>query len=400
MPIDIEAARSTLENVRHHDPSALRERISTLAKPRLSGTEGAAEVEQQLREAFEELGYETEELPFSFSSWPGRFGLPVAGVLLLLTGVGGAVLLLNGLPIIALIVLIVGLLLTLLPLILLKTAQRTVPMGRLDARNLLFTRPGARPTWIVMAHRDSKSQLIPTLVRTAAVVVGAAGWIALVVLAALWLAGELFQFDTWVLIAGGAVALAGLALALAWASNNSPGALDNASGLAALLAVAADSPGDEVGFLLTDGEELGLAGAHAAVDPLPPVQGIINVEGLDDRGGVRVAEGYGWRREGSAPQLAAALLTAGRALNMDVERRPLPRSILVDHIPFAAAGVPALTILRGEWQSLLRVHRGSDNLDQIDGRGAAEAATLLGAALRLLRAGQSDHLAGDRARSS
>lgn len=400
MPIDIEAARSTIDNVRHHDASALRERISALAKPRLSGTEGAAETEQHLREAFEGLGYETEELPFSFSSWPGRFGLPVAGVLLLLTGVGGAALLRNGLPIIALIVLVVGLLLTLLPLILLETAQRTLPVGRLEARNLLFTRPGARPMWIVMAHRDSKSQLIPTLVRTGVVVLGAVGWIALVVLAVLWLAGELFQFGSWVLIAGGAVALAGLALALTWASNDSPGALDNASGVAALLAVAAESPGDEVGFLLTDGEELGLAGAHAAVDTLPPVQGIINVEGLDDRGPVRVAEGYGWRRSGSAPQLAAALLTAGRALDMDVKRRPLPRTILVDHIPFAAAGVPALTILRGEWKSLLRVHRGSDSLDRINGRGAAEAATLLGAALRLLRAGERDHLAGDRAPSS
>lgn len=396
MPFDIDAARTTLENVRHHDAPALRERIDALALPRMAGSEGAGEVEQALREVFEELGYETTDLPFSFSTWPGRFGITLAGILLALTGVGGAALLRQGLPIAALVVLVVGFLLTLMPLILLGPALRRVPFGRLDSRNLLFTRPGVRPAWIVMAHRDSKSQLIPTIARTGAVAVGAAGWLALVALAGLWFAGELFQFHTMILIAGAAVTLAGVALALAWASNSSPGALDNASGLAALLAVAGERPGDQVGFLITDGEELGLAGARAAVESIPPVQGVINVEGLDDRGTIRVAEGYGWRRHGSAPQLAAALLTAGSALGIEVERRPLPRSILVDHLPFAAAGIPALTLLRGRWQSLLRVHRPSDSADQLDGRGAAETATLLASALQLLRARQQDHLAGGR----
>ncbi len=400
MPFDIEAARAELANARHHEASALRERIQALASPRLSGTEGAEDVESALREVFEDLGYETAELPFSFSTWPGRFGITAAGVALMLTGIGGAAFLYAGLPAAALVVLVVGLILTLLPLILLGPGLRRLPFGRLDSRNLLFTRPGVRPSWIVMAHRDSKSQLIPTLVRTGAVALGAVGWVVLLALSALWFAGELFQFPAWTLAAGAAVVVAGLALALAWSSNGSPGALDNATGVAALLAVAGDDPGEEVGFLITDGEELGLAGARAAVGSLPPVQGVINIEGLDDRGTIRLAEGHGWRRQGSAPQLAAALLTAGRALDVEVDRRPLPRSILVDHQPLAAAGVPALTILRGRWQSLLRVHRGSDTADRLDGRGAAETATVLAAALRLLRANKAGHLAGGRTPSS
>lgn len=400
MPFDIEAVRSTLETMNRPTAAALRERIAALAVPRMSGTEGADEVEQSLRETFEEMGYETREMPFSFSTWPGRFGITVSGVLLALTGGSAAAILHYGLPIPALIVLLVGLPLTLLPLMFLGTALRQVPYGRLESRNLLFTRPSARPTWIVMAHRDSKSQLVPTLVRTGAIAVGAFGWLALVALAGLWFAGELFQFSSAVVVVGVLVTLAGIALALSWADNDSPGALDNASGLAALLAVAADQPGDEVAFLITDGEELGLAGARAAVDPLPPVQGVINVDGLDDRGSIRVAEGFGWRRQGSAPQLAAALLTAGEALGVDVERRPLPLSIMVDHMPFAAAHIPALTMLRGRWQSLARVHRPTDSTDRIDGGGAAEAATLLAAALRLLRARQQDHLAGGRTPSS
>lgn len=405
MPFEIEAARTILKDVRPHDAADLRERITTLAVPRMSGTEGAAETEQGLRTAFEELGYETTELPFTFSNWPGRFGPTAAGLVLALTGAGAAAILRAGLPGLALAVLVAGLVLTLLPLLLLDQAIGGIPFGKVESRNLLFTRPGARPSWLVMAHRDSKSQLIPTLVRTAAVVVGVVGWIALVVLSALWYAGELYRFETATLIAGGAVVLAGIVLALAWSSNGSPGALDNASGLAALLAVAGDGPGGEgpggtVGFLITDGEEMGLAGARAVVEALPPVQGVVNVDGLDDRGSIRVAEGHGWSRKGSAPQLSAALLTAGRVLDIEVRRQPLPRSILVDHLPLAAAGIPALTVLRGEWRSLLRVHRPSDSMDNLDGRGAAEAATVLTAALRLLRGDARGDLAGERAAGS
>lgn len=405
MPFDIEAARTTLKGVQHHKAAALRERIAAFATPRMSGSDGATETEGELRSAFEGLGYETTELPFTFSTWPGRFGPSLAGVALALTGGAAAAILHYGLPALALAVLVAGITLTLLPLLLLDQTIRSLPFGRIESRNLLFTRPGSRPSWLVMAHRDSKSQLIPTLVRTGAIVAAGVGAIGLMALAVLWFGGEMYQFETAVLVAGGLVVLGGILLALAWSSNHSPGALDNASGLAALLTVAGDSrtgegPGSEVAFLLTDGEELGLAGARAAVEALPPVQGVINVDGLDDRGVIRVAEGHGWRRRGSAPQLAAALLTAGRALDVEVRRRPLPRSILVDHLPLAAAGVPALTVLRGRWQSLLRVHRASDSVDHLDGSGAAEAATVLSAALRLLRAEDRDHLAAERGAGS
>lgn len=399
MPFDIEAARAVLADARHHEAAELRQRIDHLATPRLTGTDGAARTEARLRELFEGLDYATTELPFSFSTWPGRWGLTVAGTLLTLTGVAGAGLVYRGEPVAALAALAGGMLLTLLPLLFLGPALRRLPAGRVETRNLLFTRPDSRPAWLLMAHRDTKSQLVPTLGRTAAVVTGAIGWLALTALAALSFAGEPFQFPTATVVAGAVVVVAGLALALSWSSNRSPGALDNATGLAALLAVAEERP-DGVGFLITDGEELGLAGARAAVDVLPPVQGVVNVDGLDDPGTTHVAEGYGWRRRGSAPQLAAALLTAGRALEIDVRRRPLPRSIMVDHMPLARAGIPTVTVLRGRWRSLLRVHRPDDSAERLDGRGAAESATLLAAAFRLLGDDRSPHLAADRGPAS
>jgi hypothetical protein len=398
MPFDIDAARSALQDIRY-DAAGLRERIHELATPRLTGSDGAEEVEGVLRDAFEELGYDVRELPFSFSTWPGRFGLVVSGVALLGAGIGAPLALRADAPLVALLVLVVGLGLALLPLLTLPVALRRLPWGRVETANLLFTRdggdataPAKGPSWIVMAHRDTKSQLVPTLVRTAALGLGGAGWLALVALTGLWFAGDLFRFPVVVLGAGAVVALAGLALALSWAGNGSPGAVDNGAGLAALLALADDAP-DDVGFLVTDGEELGLAGARHAVDALPAVQGIINVDGLDDRGPILVAEGHGLRRRGSAPQLAAALLTAGRALEIEARRQPLPRTIPVDHQPLAAAGIPALTVLRGRWSTLLRVHRPGDSADRLDGQGAAEAATVLAGALRLLVGSRGD-LAG------
>jgi hypothetical protein len=401
MPFDMENARAQLADLAQSDPARVLARIRSLARPRMTGTEAATAVEAELRRSFEELGYEMEEHAFSFSTWPGRFGICVAGGAMAVAGVAATWLLVVGLPGAALVVLLLMMGVALVPLLALDQALKRLPWGRVEARNLLFRMPGYRPAWIIMAHRDSKSQLVPTLVRTAAVSVGVITWIALVALAFLWFGGEPFRFTTLTILVGVLLFLAGALLALSWAGNESPGALDNASGLAALLEVAAASrENGDIAFLITDGEELGLVGARMGVSRLPPVQGVINVDSLDDRGVFLIAEGYGWRRKGSAPQLAAALLTAAAALDLPMERRPLPRAIPVDHLPVAAAGIPTLSLLRGRWQSLLRVHSSSDDTDRLDGTGAAAGATLLTAAMRLLHHNEAAHLAGRRSTSA
>lgn len=394
MTFDLDEARTRVSGLDRANAAELRSDVETLARPRMSGTEGAAEVEQLVRERFEALGYETEALPFQFSAWPGRFGLAAAGVVLLLTGALAGWLIAGSEPALALIVLLVGLAVAVIPLLVLGSAIRGMPWARIESANLLFRKPGSRPAWIVMAHRDSKSQLAPTALRSAALVTAGVAWLALVVLAGMWIAGEDYRLPGTALTVGVILSLCGLVLALSWASNASPGALDNASGVAALLATAGRvGNGGDVAFLITDGEELGLAGARDVARKLPPVQGVINVEGLDDGGTFIVAEGRGWRRRGSAPQLAAALLTAGRALDMPVHRRKLPLSLLVDHIPVAGAGIPSLTLLRGTWKSLMRVHRPGDDVGRLGCQGAADGATLLAAALHLLREDKTSHLA-------
>lgn len=394
MTFDLEDARARVQGLERPAAADIRAVLADLARPRLTGSEGAADTERELRDRFGALGYDARPLPFSFSTWPGRFGLPAAGAILLVMAFLATWVILAGRPIPALALLLIGLALAVLPALTLDRTIPGLPWGRVETANLLFQRPDARPSWILMAHRDSKSQLAPSLVRTVAIMLGAAAWLALVVLAGLWIAGPPLTFPTAVLIAGIALGVASLTLILSWSGNHSPGALDNATGLAALLAVAAAArESGDVAFLVTDGEELGLAGARDAATRLPPVQGVINVEGMDDDGRFYVAEGTGWRRRGTAPQLAAALLTAAQALGLDADRRKLPRSLLVDHQPLVAAGIPSLTVLRGGWGSLLRVHRPGDDVEALTGEGAASGAALLTAAVHLLRDDPAGHLA-------
>ena len=375
------------------EASALHASIVSLARPRMTGSAGAREVDARIRRRFQELGYDVRPLPFSFSTLPGRYGLPLAGAILLTVAAGGGWLLSAGRSGAALGALAAGLTLAVLPLLLLDPAIRRLPWGRVETANLLFTR--AEPRWLVMAHRDTKSQRAPTLVRTVALAAALVGWVALAIIALSGLArggpvpGAGWVWGSAAVLAGGAVVLLASP-----AANRSPGALDNASGLAALLAVAERAPAD-IGFLVTDGEELGLAGARAAVGRLPDVAGIVNLDGLDDRGPLRIAEGRGGGRRGPAGELAATLLEEARSQGVAAVRRPLPPFVMVDHEPLARVGLPALTVLKGGWPSLLRVHRPGDTADRITGAGAAEAATIVLAALRRPPAGDGDTLRPD-----
>lgn len=373
------------------DPGALHATITALARPRLAGSDGGAEVAAELRRRFEGKGYQTRELEVAFSALPGRYGLPAAGAVLAVVAIAGAWMLLTGRAALAAVTLAAGLATAALPLRFLDALLR-LPRDRVTTANLLFTRD--TPRWIVMAHRDSKSQGVPTAVRTVALATALLGWTGLAAAAVAAQAGGPVP-GAWVWATGGALLGSAAVMARSVTGNRSPGALDNATGLAALLALA-DRVAPDVAFLVTDGEELGLAGARAATDTLPGVAGVINLDGLDDRGPVRIAESRGVRARG-AGATAAALLEEARARGLEAVRRPLPPFVMVDHEPLARAGMPALTVLKGDWRSLLRVHGPGDRPDRLTGAGAAEVAALVLAVLgRLTDDGDDTLRSGER----
>lgn len=389
MEFQVEAFDERVRAVGDEERRAARQAVEALARPRMTGTAGAAETEAELRRRFEELGYTVEALPFSFSTWPGRFGVPLAGAIVIAGTVGATTLLTLRRPGAAAAVLGAATILTGLGALFSRRAIAGFPLSRTTTANWLIRRPNARPRRIVVAHRDTKSQPVSTYLRTTGIALSGFSTVALLVLAGI---GALER--TWISVpltigVGTLGLIGGGLLAACVAKNESPGALDNASGLAALLGIARrEQESEDVAFLVTDGEELGLAGAADAARRLPPLDGVINLDGLDDDGEFRLADRFGWprRRGGLAPHLVAAFLASAGALGLSIDRRDLPPGVLVDHIPFARAGYPALTLLRGTARSLRRVHRPEDAPDQLTGEGAALAVALVSGALEWLRA--------------
>lgn len=132
------------------------------------------------------------------------------------------------------------------------------------------------------------------------------------------------------------------------------GAVDNASGTAALLGVAADlaarakqgkGPKRSVIFFATTAEEQGLLGArYFAAHPLVPpakIAGVVNMDSMNVHGRTKAVQVVGFGQSTLEDVLAAALEGQGRPMLPEEhpERGSFYRS---DHFPFAKIGVPAL----------------------------------------------------------
>jgi Zn-dependent M28 family amino/carboxypeptidase len=161
----------------------------------------------------------------------------------------------------------------------------------------------------------------------------------------------------------------------------SPGALDNASGVATVIAAARQLANHRgIGIVLTDGEELGLAGARAwagggggAGSDKSNVT-VLNCDGVDDVGGIQVMF------SGKRPKpLLDAIARMSRTTGVAHGASRLIPGILTDSVAFADAGMQSVTFSRGSWTSLARIHTRRDDLAHLHGTGIAETATLMSA---------------------
>ena len=230
--------------------------------------------------------------------------------------------------------------------------------------------------WLV-AHVDSKSQPIPSRVRVAGVVLSAAA--AALTLIALTL--TLGAGSSRTLLWGAAVAMAAISGAAVMASivrNDSAGAVDNASGVAAVLTAAAMI--DEtaaVGILIPSAEELGLAGARAWVRANRDARALVlNCDGVDDQGELTLM--YTRRKPD-------AIVNAVReAAGGDLRVRRMPPGLLLDSVAFADAGWDAATVSHGSMQTLARVHTRGDSLEALRGGRIGPVGTVLARAAEAL----------------
>lgn len=244
-------------------------------------------------------------------------------------------------------------------------APRFPLRGRAAAEgiNLIAVRPRVRVTAWLTAHYDSKGQPLSMAGRLQLVALALA-MVPVVLLATLAGASPWWWLATLVLPSA--------FLTLNVATDGSPGAVDNASGVLAVFATLDLLPADApVGAILLDAEELGLVGARALVREranLLHETSVINFDGIDDRGGV-VAIAH---RPGPVTRSLADRLGARH-------RRRLP--VVVDGLALAQASRECLTIMRGDWKTAQVVHTPRDTANRLTLTGVQSIAQAVAAAL-------------------
>ena len=348
-------------------------------KPRFAGSAEEFAARALCRAELERAGFECRELPFEYSEWPGRWGPPLAAAFQAATILAVAHMAVHRGPLAALVV--GAALLTALMFASGDAKRRWTarfPLRRARSENL-EARRGNPAVWLV-AHNDSKSQTVPMLIRIAgsvALAVVTASSLGVLLLA---LVGVSLIVSVWHLLALLAV-LAALPSMFCFIRNESNGAVDNASGVAAvLLAAQSASAPRELGVLITSGEELGLAGArawagaHVRAASAKAGLSVLNCDTVDDAGD--------WRCMYTGPrpkQIAAAAETIASRLGVRLPVGRLIPGILADSMAFADLGIEAVTLSRGTLSTLARIHTRRDTSNAFGGNGAAEASALLSA---------------------
>jgi len=251
----------------------LLEDVAALAFPRFPGTDGERRAADFVEERFRSCGLETVREPFRASPTAVRrlrlvaHGTVAAGAwILALLGPDQPASVLLGLALLAA-----------LPLFsrwrpAIERAFDAQP--QIESANVIGRRPGGGSTVVLMAHVDSKSAALPTFVPVVIILAAVVAIVVATAIALLRVAGLEVPAGPPALLF---VTAAGLLLVpFIPVGNRSPGAMDNASGVAVLLELARTLPGDadlagvDLVFLATGAEEIGLCGsmrwaqAHAA----------------------------------------------------------------------------------------------------------------------------------------
>ncbi|HEX6576258.1 MAG TPA: M20/M25/M40 family metallo-hydrolase [Gemmatimonadaceae bacterium] len=262
----------------------------------------------------------------------------------------------------------------------------SMPLNRAAGVNLVAKRGSSEPSVWVVAHLDSKSQTIRMLLRIGSIAVA---WIFFI----LTLGTMVAQVSRMSVAAGYAeqmlalesgigsllTGLAILPLAFCFIRNESPGALDNATGVASvLLALKELSRDRNVGVLFTSAEELGLAGARAFVASHGSKAIVINCDTVDDDGR------FVCMTSDKRSRTATAIAKAGNEIGHSIKIRGMIRGILTDSIPFDQTGWEAVTVSRGNLRTLAVVHTSGDEPARLNGAGVALAARLIAATVEEL----------------
>jgi hypothetical protein len=350
--------------------------LAILARePRPAGSDAEARAHDHAERVLDAAGFTVSRVPFQYSCFPGRYATPIGGALVAMATVLAAAAGLTGHAAVALALLALGMAVVgVFARAMMGDAVLTIPWLRAAGENLVATWGSETPRVWLVAHVDSKSQPVPSLLRIAGIVLLALALVTILAAAVLQLAALPHRMAWWAALV--LVALGAPPVMASVVGTRSDGAVDNASGVAAVLAAAvAVRPEAMFGVLLPSAEELGLAGARAWARDVRRGTAL-NCDGVDDAGELTIMY------SGAAPTPLIQTIEAVAPRPPRVIRMPL--GLLTDSVALADRGWTTVTVSRGSLRTLRRVHTPQDSLATLRGDGIDEVATLLARAVEAL----------------
>ncbi|MFN2603650.1 MAG: M28 family peptidase [Gemmatimonadaceae bacterium] len=348
------------------------------AAPRFAGSSSEARARAFCAELLRANGFAVIENQIQFSEFTGKWAVPILSLLLAAASLlinqvyyrhGGALPALTFFAFTTAVIIYAGRWLG-------GRGTTAIPWLRSHSANLVATR-GEPSVWLV-AHLDSKSQTLPMLARIVAIVLSAVLTIFIMALLIAVVAGAVAAISIAAIVAK-ILALALVPLIFCFTGDRSPGAADNASGaITVLLALRAMQSRENLGVILTTGEELALVGARAFVRTQSARGIAINCDTIDDNGRFRCMI------RGERGVAVASMLSAAERLGFDVPVTSILPGILTDGIAFSDAGWDCVTLSHGNIATLARVHTSRDTREKLDGTGIAKATRLIVATIEEL----------------
>ena len=266
---------------------------------------------------------------------------------------------------------------------------------RIESGNVVGSRPRTATDrhrrLVVLAHVDSKSARWPTFVPASLLLSAVAIVLGLTMFAGLLVAGAAPSLGPVAPLVAGAVAAACLFAALGNpAGNESPGAMDNASGLAVLVHAARTLPRElelenlDLTFLGTGAEEIGLAGALRWIQrhgpELDPSRvAFVNLDSVGVGKGLLAIDLH----DPAGLGLRAHLRAASRESDVDLRIVPFLPGVGVDTMPIAARGFATVTLLgRVLGSASRRIHTSRDTVEALREEALEDACELVRAFAR------------------
>ncbi len=381
----------------HFDAGKAYSHVEALsAMRRLPGTPGEVEAQEYVRAAGREAGIEMREEEFAYSGHGLKLALPATCLVICAISLTGSLLYLwgSGLVIIPGVALLVA---TFLGFQWSRTFERFSYRGKKGSLNLVGEIEGgdAAGTILLSAHYDSKSQLMPVVLRAALFMLGYVTalmlGVTLVVVGIMALAGRDHLGSTggfyFTLIPTALTA----ALVFNFTGNRSPGALDDASGIGVVLElgrVLALNPLDRfdvrvaafgceevglcgsIGYLLAHGEELGKAPFFMINYDMP----------ASSSGGLALNTGFELPPVRTSGKLNGMIREACRDMGFKLRGIYLPVGAGADHMPWVKHGFEATSFVA----AAACIHSSRDSLDKVNREGLRRAGEVTLAVLHAL----------------